>query len=141
VPRDTIVVHGESLGGGVAAWAAEERQPGGLILESAFTALPDLAARLYPYLPVRWLCRFKYPTRERLGRIRCPVLILHSADDEMIPPSHGQELFAAAREPKTFVSLAGSHNSAKSDYGAAYRRGVDQFVSQVQAAARLPVKP
>ena len=105
-----IVVFGESLGGAVAAWLAAQEKPGLLALASTFTSVPDLAAKLYPFLPVRWISRFDYDTRKSLQSVTCPVFIAHSPQDEIIPFEHGQQLFQAAPEPKQFLTLEGGHN-------------------------------
>jgi len=107
--RDIVIV-GESLGGGVASWLAVKNPPRALILASAFTSVPDLGAEVYPWLPVRWLTRIRYDNLARMPQIACPVLIAHSRDDDIVPFRHGQLLFAAAREPKQFLELRGSHN-------------------------------
>ena len=109
LPRN-IIVFGRSLGGALAAWIAVNHSPGALILESSFISIPELGASLYPWLPVRMLARFKYDTLSRLKEIRCPVMVVHSRDDEMIPFSHGQALFEAAREPKELLVIEGPHN-------------------------------
>jgi len=108
-PRD-IVLFGESLGGGVATWLALQHPPRALVLASTFTSAPDLGAQVYPWLPVRWLARIEYGNRARIGQIAAPVLIAHSKDDDIIPFSHGQALFNAAREPKQFLEMRGGHN-------------------------------
>ena len=105
-----IVLFGESLGGAVAAWLAAQEKPGLLVLASTFTSVPDLAAGLYPLLPVRWISRFQYDTLTSLQSVTCPVLIAHSPDDEIIPFDHGQRLFQAVSEPKQFLQLEGGHN-------------------------------
>ena len=105
-----IVLFGESLGGAVAAWLAVQEKPGLLALASTFTSVPDLAAKLYPFLPVRWISRFDYDTRKSLQSVTCPVFIAHSPQDEIIPFEHGQQLFQAAHEPKQFLTLEGGHN-------------------------------
>ena len=105
-----IVLYGESLGGAVAAWLAAQEKPGLLALASTFTSVPDLAAKLYPFLPVRWISRFDYATRKFLQSVTCPVFIAHSPQDEIIPFEHGQQLFQAAPEPKQFLTLEGGHN-------------------------------
>ena len=105
-----IVLFGESIGGALAAWLAAREQPGALVLSSAFTSAPELAADLYPWLPVRWLVRLDYATRAALAQTRCPVLVAHSPDDEIVPFRHGQKLFEAAAAPKIFLPLAGGHN-------------------------------
>ena len=108
-PRD-IVVFGESLGGGVATWLALQHPPRALVLASTFTSAPDLGAQVYPWLPVRWLARIEYGNRARIGQIAAPVLIAHSKGDDIVPFSHGQALFDAAREPRQFLELRGGHN-------------------------------
>jgi len=107
---ENIVLFGESLGGALAAHLAATQRPGALVLSSVFTSVPDLAADLYPWLPARWLARLRYDTRAALALAHCPVLVAHSQEDEIIPYRHGQELFAAAPEPKVFLELAGGHN-------------------------------
>ncbi len=125
-----ITVFGRSLGGAVASWLAQRHTPGALILESAFTSLPDIAATVYPYLPVRLLLRSKYNTAEYLGRINCPVLIVHSRDDEIMPFSHGQRLFEMAKEPKRFLEITGTHNEGYITSDKRYEEGLNAFVSE-----------
>lgn len=107
--RDIVLV-GESLGGGVATWLAQKHPPRALILASTFTSVPDLGATVYPWLPVRWLARIRYDNLWRIGSIESPVMIAHSPGDDIVPYRHGQTLFAAAREPKEMLELAGGHN-------------------------------
>ncbi|MFZ5775166.1 MAG: alpha/beta hydrolase [Thermodesulfobacteriota bacterium] len=129
-----IVLFGRSLGAAVAARLASEVQSAGLILESAFTSAPDMAAEMFPLLPARWLCRSDYNTVAALAGVRCPVLVVHSPDDEMIPFRHGQRLFAAARPPKQFLAIQGDHNSGFLLSGRAYTDGLASFL----AALPLP---
>lgn len=126
-----IVLFGRSLGAGVAAHLAAHNSCGGLIMESAFTSVEDLGQQLYPFLPVRLLSRFSYNSRAILSQINCPVLIAHSIDDEIIPFSHGRELFAAAREPKSFLEMSGGHNDGFYVSGANYYRGLAKFLQGV----------
>lgn len=108
-PRN-IIVYGESLGGGIASELCLRAETGGLILQSTFTSLPDIGAELYPYLPVRWMGRIKYDTRSKLPRIKVPVLVMHSREDDLIGYRHSEQNFAAANEPKFFAELSGGHN-------------------------------
>ena len=62
VPPDHIVVYGESLGGGVATGLASDVPVAGLVLQSTFTSVPDIGARVYPWLPVKLLSRHRYPS-------------------------------------------------------------------------------
>ena len=113
IPPDSIVVFGRSLGGSIAAWLAREHTPRMLVLESAFTSLRDVAADLYPWFPTRLLTGDMYNTEEFLQGVRCPVLVVHSPDDEIVPYAHGLRLFERARGPKRFLRIRGGHNTAE----------------------------
>lgn len=113
-PRD-VLVYGESLGGGVAAELASRFPIGGLILQSTFTCIADIGSDLFPWLPVRWLAHIKYDTLNKLPRIKCPVLVMHSRGDRLIRFRHGQKNFAAANSPKLFCELSGEHNDPLTD--------------------------
>lgn len=126
----SIMLYGRSLGGAVAAWLAARTSPGALVLDSTFTSVPDLAAEFYPFLPARWLSRFRYDTRRRLAGVTAPVLIIHSRDDTIIPYHHGRTLFTAASEPKGLVTLTGGHNSAHSIDRETFRDGLEDFLAR-----------
>lgn len=110
IAPNEIIVYGRSLGGSIAAYLASGKPTGGVILDSTFTSLPELASELYPYLPARWLSRFRYPTGRFLERIEKPVLILHGREDALIPPHHAEKLFEQASHPKELAVLPGGHN-------------------------------
>ncbi|MDH5259642.1 MAG: alpha/beta hydrolase [Gammaproteobacteria bacterium] len=111
---DHIILWGRSLGAAVAANLsanlATKSKAKALILESSFTSVPDLAASIYPLLPVRLLSRYQYDVVKNIKTIHSPVLIIHSRDDEIIPFSLGKKLFDAANEPKSFLEIRGGHN-------------------------------
>ncbi len=129
-PSD-IVLFGRSLGGAIAARLAHRHAAAGLIVESAFTSVRDIGSQMYPYLPVRLLSRFDYNTKTWIEKTNCPILIVHSPDDEMIPFSHGQRLFDAAPAPKQFLEISGSHNSGYLDSGPVYEEGLNSFISAI----------
>ncbi len=133
IPEDEIVFFGRSLGAAIAAHLATEHEPKALILESSFTSVADFAASQYWMYPVRWLVRFHYDAREYLGSVACPVLIVHSRDDEIIPFRHGRDLFADANEPKEFLELRGGHNDGFLASGPDYIGGMDVFLSKYLA--------
>ena len=128
VAADRIVVFGRSLGGAIAAHCAAHHKPGGLILESAFTSVPDMASHLYPFLPARLLSRFRYSTIKELRSVSCPVLIIHSRDDEIIPFENGRQLYQAAPEPKRFLKIKGGHNDGFFVSGQQYIIGIKSFI-------------
>jgi hypothetical protein len=129
VPAHNIILFGRSMGGAIAAYLATKYNPRGLIIESTFTSVPDMAASLYPFMPMRWLSRIKYNTKAYLQSINCPVLIVHSPDDEIIPFTHGKELFSAAHEPKQFLEIRGGHNDGFIVTGQLYIDGLNTFLN------------
>ena len=129
VSPSQVIAFGRSLGGAVASWLAQSHTPGMLILESTFTSLKDVAATFYPYFPVRLLLRYEYNTAAYLGRVYCPVLIVHSRGDEIMPFSHGRQLFEMAREPKKFLEISGTHNEGFITSGKHYEEGLNAFIS------------
>ncbi len=129
VSAGRIIVFGRSLGAAIAAHLATRHTPAGLILESSFTSVPDFAARTYWYLPARWLARFNYNTEAYLKSVKCPVLIVHSQEDDIIPFKNGQELFDAASEPKQFLRIRGNHNEGFMLSGQTYVHGLDTFLT------------
>ncbi len=126
-----IILFGRSLGGSIAAWLARERSPDAVILESAFTSMNDVAAKHYPFVPVRLLSRFDYNTRDYIREVKCPALVIHSRGDELIPFEHGEKLFETAREPKEFLEMTGSHNDGFFLTGQKYVSGLDSFISSI----------
>jgi hypothetical protein len=82
---ERIVVHGRSLGGGVAAHLAEDRDPAALILESTFASITRMARRTAPVYPLGLLLRNPFDTEGRAAAIRAPTFVVHSHDDEVIP--------------------------------------------------------
>ncbi len=131
VEPGAIMVYGRSLGGAIAAWLAQEKQPGMVVVESAFTSIADMGRLLYPFLPVRWLTRYRYPTRSYLASYEGPVLIMHSKDDEMMPMSMGRELYAVAAGKKRFVELKGGHNEVIYVMGDKYEQLLDQKITEL----------
>jgi hypothetical protein len=128
VPPEDIVLFGRSLGAAIAAHQAARTPPAGLILESAFTSVPDVAEELYPFLPVRWLARIRYDTAGDLARVERPVLIAHSREDEIIPYAHAEALYRVAPGPKTLLTLQGSHNDGFLASGEHYLEGLRRFL-------------
>ena len=108
---DTIIVYGESLGSGVAVQLAISRPVRALILDAPYTSIVDVAASVYPYLPVRPLLKDRYESDRRVGAIKAPILILHGERDQVIPIRMGRAMYGLANEPKRLVEFpAGGHS-------------------------------
>ena len=89
----------------------------------------DMAAHLYPFLPVRLQARFRYDALDYVSQVSSPVLIVHSRDDEMIPFAQGRRLFEAAGEPKRFLEIRGSHNEGFLVSAERYEEGLASFLA------------
>lgn len=129
VGEQKIIIFGRSLGASIASWLAAKHQPAALIVESGFTSVPSMARRLYPFLPVRWLSRFQYNTKNNVSNISCPVLVAHSRGDEIIPYDEGLAIYASAAEPKQFLEMSGGHNDGYIVSGDAYIDGIKSFIA------------
>ncbi|MHC5211318.1 MAG: alpha/beta hydrolase [Planctomycetota bacterium] len=123
-----LVLHGESLGAAVALELTTRRAVGAVVFESAFTSLPDLGARLYPALPVRWLARIRYDNLSRIGGLRVPVLLIHSPADEIVPFADSRTLYDRAPGPKEFLETSGGHNDGGFLLQAEWQDRVAEFV-------------
>ena len=99
-------------------------------LESGFTSVPDVGQKLYPWLPVKFISKFKYASIEKVGAIPCPKLIIHSPEDDLIPYEHGKALFNKASPPKEFLDIAGGHNDGFLVAGSTYTDGIHRFLSR-----------
>ena len=107
---DDIILFGRSLGGTIAAQLAGKVEVKALIIESSFTSYVDISKKFYPYMPVRWFAKFSYKTVDYVKDVHCPVMIIHSRNDELVPFEFGCRLYEAANEPKEFIEISGSHN-------------------------------
>jgi len=132
IAGEDIVVFGRSLGGAVASELAARVGAAGLIVESAFTSAPDIAAELYWWLPVRLLSRMQFNTAEHIDRSRLPILIIHSPDDEIIPFSHGQRLSEIVGERGRLLTIQGGHNTGFLESGRRYREGLERFLRRIE---------
>jgi fermentation-respiration switch protein FrsA (DUF1100 family) len=128
LPESGIIIFGRSLGAAVAADLASRTRPAAVILESAFTSVPDMATGIYPWLPVRLLSRYRYDNLGKMARITRPLLLVHSRQDEIIPIAHGERLFERAHEPKRFLEIQGGHNDAFLTSRKAYTHGLKTFL-------------
>ena len=100
VKEKNLILYGESLGTAVAIETAQNKNLAGIILESPFTSMVELAQKYYPVLPVKYLLKDKYETIKKLPNISSPLLVLHGRLDTIVPFAMGKKLFEQANEPK-----------------------------------------
>ena len=128
-----IVIYGESLGTGVAAQVAAQRDVSGLVLDSPFTALTDVAAGRHPMLPVRRFIFDRYETLTHVAKILAPVLVLHGEDDSIVPMLMGKCVFEAMPGPKRLITYAGGRHLDHGRYGS-----FDAVLRFLRERKRLP---
>lgn len=100
-------IWGYSLGTGVAVQLAAKRTPSSLVLEAPFMGVDARAQELFPYAPIEQLMKNQFRSRDYIGKVHAPLLIMHGTTDVIVPIHHGRDLFALANEPKTFKSYEG----------------------------------
>jgi uncharacterized protein len=111
VTASDIVVYGLSLGTGVATQVAAKRPVAGLVLESPYSSVTDVAAERFWYLPVRLAISDRYETTTHIRGVTAPVLVLHGAKDDVIPVKFGRRVADAVTGPKRYIEYAdGQHD-------------------------------
>ncbi|MFK5913657.1 MAG: alpha/beta hydrolase [Woeseiaceae bacterium] len=105
-----IIIFGRSLGGVVAVDLASKVKAGGLILESTFSSIRDILKIIMPSLSNFIYLRYSMDSFNKIDKVDAPVLVIHSAEDEVIPVELGQKLFSGISSEKEFLYIEGSHN-------------------------------
>ena len=123
-----IMLLGESLGTGVAIQLAAQRPVGAVALEAPYTATVDIAAGIYWWLPVRFLMKDQFRSRDYIAQVKVPLLIQHGDADRVVPVVQGRALFEMANEPKQLVIVPGEGHDAVFDRGV-WAREVDFFLA------------
>ena len=102
---------GVSLGTGAAVALAAERPVGKVVLEAPYTSIADIAALVFPFIPVRMLLKDQFRSDLRIGKLAAPLLVMHGERDHVVPLRFGERLFALAPEPKRLVRFPhGGHD-------------------------------
>jgi fermentation-respiration switch protein FrsA (DUF1100 family) len=115
---DRLVLWGESLGTGVAVALASERPVARVLLESPYTSTADIAASVYPFVPVRMLMKDQFRSDARIEKVQVPVLVLHGARDRIIPIRFAERLYERMPGPKRFIRLAEAEHNDHEQFGA-----------------------
>ena len=110
VPKSETVLQGQSLGTAVAVEMARRGYADKVVLISPFTSLPDLAARVLPFLPARQLVRDVYDSLAKVGGLDLPVLAIHGDRDEVVPFEMGRRIAKRLRRGRFVVIEGGHHN-------------------------------
>jgi len=131
VPTSRLVILGESLGGAPAIRMASRHDCAGLITQSTFTSIRDMASVVYPYFPwLRFFVRTDFHNLDDIGLVRAPKLLIHSRTDEVVPFWMAEKLFERAKEPKDlWVIDRADHNGTFGQ--AAYMDRIRAFLDGV----------
>jgi fermentation-respiration switch protein FrsA (DUF1100 family) len=140
ISGDDIIIFGRSMGGCIASYLASKVDPAALVVESAFTSYVDIGKKCYPYLPVKMFAVFEYNTLEYIRKVSCPVLVMHSKADEIVPYDFGPMLYEAVAGPKEFVEFFGKHNDGFLFSGDTYRQAWSQWLGFVEDYQQLDEK-
>ncbi len=126
--EEQIVVYGRSLGSGLAVPLAAEQRPRLLILETPYVSLHELARQQFPVVPP-FLLRYPLRTDQRIGKVTCPIHLVHGTADEVIPYSASERLLPLIRAEHTLWSIPGGHHNDLASF-AAYQAAVAQMLSE-----------
>lgn len=130
-PPERIVLLGKSLGAGPACELAAELPCGGLVVQSAFTRAPDMASRVLPLFPARWVMKTKFDNLSKVARASCPKLFIHSRADEIVPFGMAERLYEAAAPPKESFWVDGAgHNDLVVMHSREYYRRLADFLGR-----------
>jgi len=129
IAPERIIVWGRSIGSGPSSYLAAKHKVGGLVIESGFTSAFRVMTR------IRLLPFDRFDNLQNLRHIKCPVLVIHGKQDEIIPFRHGLQLFEAARQPKInfWVDRSG-HNDLLAIAGEAYWETARRFEQLVESS-------
>ena len=128
VPGKDIILYGESIGGSIAIDLARRVAVRALITEGTFTSVKDMAGIVFPVIPYVMLSS-RYDSVSKIKDIACRKLIIHSVDDEIVPFWLGEKLYNSAKEPRWFLKLRGSHNTAFLESNRDYIEGLRSFLN------------
>jgi len=126
-PANNVIIFGRSVGSGPAVHIAVRRPAAALILQSPFLSAFRVVTKI-PILPFD-----KFPNYKEIGRVRCPLLIIHGSQDSIINIQHGQKLFALANDPKQFLAVPGAdHNDVDMVAGPSYFHAIGAFAASLE---------
>lgn len=114
-PEHHILVYGRSLGSGFAAKVASENKPRYLILDAPYYNFEKVAERFLPFLPVKYVLRYRLRTNKWIKRVNCHTYIIHGTKDRLIPIRHSERLQQLNPNKITLIRITGGgHNNLTS---------------------------
>lgn len=126
-----IIIFGRSLGGAVAVDLASRVNAGGLILESTFSSVHDIAGVIFPVVSNFIYLRYSFDSLNKIKKVTVPVLVIHSPDDEIIPFKLGQKIFEGVVSEKGFLQIEGGHNDGFMQSITSYMQALRFFIQSL----------
>ena len=125
-PEENIVVFGRSLGTSLATYVSSQNNPKKLILETPFYNLKDVVKTRFPFLPVKFLLKYRFMSNSYMKTVGCPVFIFHGTQDRIVPFTSAKKLAAlVAKDRLTFVRIEGGDHNNLINY-TEYGEGIDK---------------
>jgi len=142
-PAQPVYIYGHSLGSAIAVQLATDPSAGaraaGLILDSAFTSIPDAAGQLpgLAWLPLHGLMTQRFDSAARINQVTMPILFLHGSNDTVVPIKLGRALYGAASGSRQWVVIDGAgHSDTLLSTGQEPRRALRAFANLAGVASR-----
>jgi len=133
IDPNELFLFGRSLGGACAIQVASKNKAAGLVVESVFTSVRDMADIMFSFFPLKFLLRSNYNSIETISLVNMPKMFIHGTDDEIIPVSMGRKLFEVSEEPKIFYEIKGAgHNDTYQVGGQDYLDKIGRFVKDTK---------
>jgi pimeloyl-ACP methyl ester carboxylesterase len=111
-PEDHLILYGRSMGSGFATKLASDNRPRYLILDAPYYSFSKVVERYLPFLPLRYLLRFKLRSDRWIRKVECPIYILHGTRDWLIPIRHSERLQRLNPSRTTLIHIeGGGHNN------------------------------
>ena len=104
-----IVIHGTSIGTGVASWLAAHHPTKALVLETPYVSLTQMVAEIYPFVP-SFLLKYKLENDRWLAQCKAPIHLIHGTRDRVVPYTHSEILQKKVPGARLHTIKNGGHN-------------------------------
>jgi uncharacterized protein len=138
VKPEQLAVYGLSLGTTAAIDLASRRECSALVVEAGLSSASEMAGVAAPWLPawLHWVGRNRFESARKIADVKCPVLVTHGTDDNVIPVAQGRRLYDAARGPKKLMIVEGGDHWLPDSGNVSYLAEVGAFIRDALSQAK-----
>jgi len=129
IEEKNIILYGESLGTGIATHISQNKNFAGVILETPFTSMADVAKTFYPYIPVSLVLKDKFENKKKMKNISSPILVMHGELDQIVPFRMGEKIYKIANTPK--YSYFTKYDNHMMEYDENLIRALESFLKSL----------